>query len=382
MKSGGASPPDPAGPIELKPQLRALFLGSAYAGHATRFSNLERNVCRDGRFDARFRRVTGWKHGALIERATMFPKGLRGRVRATIEASSFATFPRPDVIWTSAHEVLTPYVWAQIGRFRRPLILDLDATRVQLESMAPHYRRGLAPGSFVERVARTRERMLWKTVSLFTPWSNWAADGLRREGIEDRRIEVIPPGVDLDQWVPTSRDAAEGRPIRLLFVGGDFVRKGGDLLLDVVGSGFGSDFELDIVTRDDVSPAPNVRIHRLETGDRALRDLFARADVFIMPSLAECFGLATIEAMAAGLPVVVANRGGATDIVEPGRTGMIIEPTHHDLIAALHSLSANRTQLPVFGRQARSVAERRFNSAANDRRILDRMEELAASRVS
>ncbi len=356
---------------------QALFLGSAYAGHATRFANLERNVARDGRFDATFQRVTGWKHGGLIERATVFPKGLRGRVRATLEAASFARLPRPDVIWTSASEVLLPYAWAQAGCLRRPLILDLDATRTQIEEMAPHYGDGQRPGSFHDRFARSRERLLWSSVSLFTPWSNWAAHGLRQQGVDSSRIEVIPPGVDLDRWEPTVRSIPEARRIRLLFVGGDFARKGGNLLLDVLRSEVGRDFELDIVTRDPVQESSNVRVHRLESDDRALSELFGSADAFVMPSLAECFGLATVEAMAAGLPVIVSDRGGVADIVETGRTGFIVEPNQNDLAAVLRSLACNRSWLPTVGREGRKVAEARFNSSVNDARILDRIEALA-----
>ncbi|MGE0600070.1 MAG: glycosyltransferase [Dehalococcoidia bacterium] len=139
----------------------------------------------------------------------------------------------------------------------------------------------------------------------------------------------------------------------------------------------GRDFELDVVTRDPVQQAGNVRVHRLESHDAKFRELFATADIFVMPSLAECFGLATVEAMASGLPVIVSNRGGAQDIVEPGRTGLLIEPNRDDLAAALRAMAANREQLPRYGREGRAVAESRFDSSANDGRILQLMEDLA-----
>ncbi|HZS21199.1 MAG TPA: glycosyltransferase, partial [Pseudonocardiaceae bacterium] len=135
----------------------------------------------------------------------MLPSALRGRLRGLLEAAPFATLPRPDLIWTSALEVAAPYAWAQAGALRRPLVLDLDATGAQLETIAPIYfnrppRRGVH-----RAVARSMEYLIWRGTSLFTPWSNWAADGLRRCGIPSERIRVLPPGVDLKLWQPAPR---------------------------------------------------------------------------------------------------------------------------------------------------------------------------------
>jgi len=57
-----------------------------------------------------------------------------------VEGSSLARIPRPDVIWTSAgDELLAPYVWAQLGPLRRPLLYDADATPALLEADAELY---------------------------------------------------------------------------------------------------------------------------------------------------------------------------------------------------------------------------------------------------
>lgn len=359
---------------------RALFVGSTYAGHATRFANMERHVREDSRLQAEFVRVTGWKEGGAVERLTFIPPGARGRMRATFEAATFARVPRPDVVWTSASEVLTPYLWAQAGRWRRPLVLDLDATRDQLEKMAPYYKNRPPKSGAVDALARKRERLLWSRVSLFTPWSNWAADGLRGAGVAEERICVIPPGVDLDLWHPSRRTSPVDRPIRLLFVGGDFGRKGGDMLLDVMRSPLGAEFELDIVTRGQPGGAPNTRVHHFEANSTGLRELYARADVFVMPSKAECFGLATIEAMAAGLPVIVSDTGGARDIVVPHVTGWLIRPTAAELSATLRALPANKASLQVVGQRAREHAETRFDDKQAVRRLTNLMLSLSEAR--
>jgi glycosyltransferase involved in cell wall biosynthesis len=355
---------------------RVLFLGSTYAGHRTRLANLEQHLSHDNRIWAEFRRVSGWKEGGRIERLPLLSGGSRGRIRAVLEAGSFARLPRPDVIWTSAGEVVTPYLWSQIGPLRRPLVLDLDATWDQLEEMAAPY-KGRPPASGMRRDGQAlRHSLLWRSVSVFTPWSNWAADGLRRHGIEDARIKVIPPGVDLDAWLPVKRSAPIDRPIRLLFVGGDFKRKGGDLLLDVMRSPLGSSFELDIVTRDDTSQAPNTRVHRFEPNEPGLRDLYSNADLFVLPSRAECFGIATIEAMASGVPVVVSDVGGARDIVDHGKSGWLIKPTSQDVAKCLAWVVASRALLPAIGLAAAAGARRKFDGKTNDSSLVELFLEL------
>lgn len=360
---------------------RVLFLGVTYAGHSTRFANLKANLEGSGAIAPMYRAVTGWSPGGLIERFPLVPKSVRGRTRAVIEARAFAAMPRPDAIWLSSPEVVLPYLWAQVGRWRRPVVLDLDATRLQLDAMSEWYfgrapRRG--PRSLFQSA---NEALLRRAVDFYTPWSTWAADGLRAEGIPDDRIRVIPPGIDLEAWRPALRDSANAdRPLRLLFVGGDFIRKGGDILVKVVRS-LGGQVEADIVTRDAVEPAPHVRVNRAEANTPELKALYANADVFLLPSRAECFGIAAIEAMAAGLPVIMADVGGARDIVQPGVTGWLIQPEAPDLAAAVHAALNGRDSLATMGAAARLTAEQRFNGRTNDQLLAEVLVDLHEART-
>jgi glycosyltransferase involved in cell wall biosynthesis len=360
---------------------RVLFLGKLYAGHRTRFRNLRAHTERDPRIRPCYRDVSGWVEDGSIERLPLIGDGLKGRLRGAVEASALARMPRPDAIWTSAGEVLLPFLWSQVGPLRRPMVLDLDWTLAQQEAMAPHY-FGRPPKTGPRRtLARLQERLLWSRVTVFTPWSSWAAASLRRQGIPDERICVIPPGIDLARWQPppAGRRAGEG-PLRLLFVGGDFVRKGGDLLISALRGALAGRCELDIVTHDAVEPAPGVRVHRAEPNAEGLRRLFAEADVFVMPTRADCFGIATIEAMASGLPVIVGDVGGVRDIVDDGQTGWLIPPDGAALVAALERALDRRAALPAMGAQGRRVAESRFDGRRNDARVVELLVDLVAAR--
>ena len=358
-----------------------LFLGSGFAGHRTRFLNLKAHAEHDERMRPRFRLVSGWQDGGVIERLPVLSRGAKGRVRTVVEASAFAGLPRPDAIWTAAGTALTPYLWSQVGPLRRPLVLDFDWTVEQREAWAPLY-VGRSPRSGLRRaLALLQERALWSRVAMFTSWSQWAAKPVLASGIDPARVRVIPPGVDLDAWATRRSADAGDRPLRLLFVGGDFERKGGDLLVKIVRESFQDRCEVDIVTHAQVEPGPGVRVHSATPNSPELRELYARADLFVLPTRADCFGIATVEAMASGLPVLVSDVGAAREIVDEGDTGWLIQPNLESLRAALNHAVERRECLPAMGRRARAVAEQRFDGRRNDRMVIDVMiEEIEAAR--
>jgi UDP-glucose:(heptosyl)LPS alpha-1,3-glucosyltransferase len=82
---------------------------------------------------------------------------------------------------------------------------------------------------------------------------------------------------------------------------------------------------------------------------------YLASDIFAMPSRFDTFGLAVLEAMAAGLPVIITPRVGARDIVEPGVNGFILSenPSVPEMTAALAALSVHekREQMGENGRQ-------------------------------
>jgi glycosyltransferase involved in cell wall biosynthesis len=96
---------------------------------------------------------------------------------------------------------------------------------------------------------------------------------------------------------------------------------------------------------------------------------YASADVFVLPSSSETLGLVALEAMAAGVPAIVANRGGLPDLVIDGQTGFLFDPDAADDLAtrvlALKSAPERRQEM---ARTARMHAER-FSWAQTTRQL-------------
>jgi N-acetyl-alpha-D-glucosaminyl L-malate synthase BshA len=90
-----------------------------------------------------------------------------------------------------------------------------------------------------------------------------------------------------------------------------------------------------------------------------MEDIYAIADLFLLPSEYESFGLAALEAMAAGTPVVATNAGGIPEIITHSKNGYLsevgdVEQMSHQAISIL----GNQQTLKTFSEEARKQAER------------------------
>jgi len=188
------------------------------------------------------------------------------------------------------------------------------------------------------------------------------------------------------------RPAPEEKPgdgvVRILFIGGDFLRKGGDLLLRWAReTQVAEPWELHVGTRDGDTvrglladlPADRrarVVIHEgLKNKSPELLRLYQQSDVFVLPTRADCYSLVSLEAMAVGLPVIVSNLGGIPGIVEEEATGFLVPPDDYDTFAArLDRLAASADLRTGMGQAGLARVQTLFDSRAGISRILGAME--------
>ncbi|MEM1415961.1 MAG: glycosyltransferase family 4 protein [Myxococcota bacterium] len=148
----------------------------------------------------------------------------------------------------------------------------------------------------------------------------------RAHGIPAERLHVVHHGVDRERFRPG--EERRGDPVRALFVGD--LRKGFHVLLEALTSVPG--LHLDAVTRSDTGRARELveghglgeRVRFLPPTDR-LEDVYAASDLFVLPSPYDTFALVVTEAMAAGLPVIVSRQAGASELLEHGTNGFVLE---------------------------------------------------------
>ena len=173
-------------------------------------------------------------------------------------------------------------------------------------------------------------------------------------GVPARRVAVIPPGVDRERFRPRDRAAARSElgidgAAHILLAAGRIERpKGLDVLIQALGEMTLRDgVQLLIIGGDERSQAEVARLTRVAE-DAGVSDLvrfvgsvtheqigtyYNAADVVVMPSRYESFGLVAAEAMASGVPVVASRVGGLASTVADGRTGYLIPWRDPDLFA-------------------------------------------------
>jgi N-acetyl-alpha-D-glucosaminyl L-malate synthase BshA len=92
-----------------------------------------------------------------------------------------------------------------------------------------------------------------------------------------------------------------------------------------------------------------------------MEDLLPLADIFLLPSSSESFGLVALEAMSAEVPVVASNIGGLPEVVEHGFTGFLHDPEHlAGFVASCLRLLTHERLRRTMGRRGRRVARERF----------------------
>jgi glycosyltransferase involved in cell wall biosynthesis len=356
---------------------RVTFVMEQHIGHQTYYQNVRRAVESDGRIAATWAPVTYTGASRLVDRIPALPRGLRGTLHGAVQARAAIRGAPYDVAFFNT-QVPAALVGPRLRQ--RPYVLATDITPVQYDGMSHLY--GHTPDRFGPLAAYKHRAncALFQSATRLLPWSSWTAESLIKDyGVMPERVDVVPPGVDLQRWQPGA--AVSGERLRILFVGGDLYRKGGDTLLKAFRALPAESAELHIVTRTRIEPETGVRVYYdLKPNSPELMSLYQSSHVFALPTAAEAFGIAAIEAGASGLATIATAVGGLVDIVADGETGYLIPAG--DVVALrerLVRLTDDEALRMRLGRAARARAEQRFDAQRNAERIVAHLLEAAAA---
>jgi len=187
-------------------------------------------------------------------------------------------------------------------------------------------------------------------------------------GVPAEHISVAPPGTDPAPMAQGSQDGI----VRLLSVGAVVPRKGFDVLIAALASLIDLPWHLAIAGDRSRDPEAAARvdadIKRYNLGNRVavhgavsperLGELYAGADLFVLASRFEGYGMAYAEAVAHGLPIIGTNAGAIPDTV-PAGVGVLVAPDEPDALArAVRKVIENPDERRRMGTSARAAANR------------------------
>jgi len=279
--------------------------------------------------------------------------------------------------------------------------LNLLALRKNLRGtplvVTPHYH---PPETMQGGWARHQLRKVYDRV--FADWVFEQADAILFNSRAERdsmthhlpdldKTTVIPNGLHTEVYkdLPDPRPFREARAIEgpmLLYVGRMAVNKRLEIVINTLPELL-EDFpglKLVIAGPDDGAGSQwEALVERLELGDHVCFEgflseedkmaAFTAADVFVLPSDWEAFGLVLLEAQVCGTPSLVADRGGPQEVIEDGSTGVVVPYGDNEAwMAALRDLLSDDGKRERMGRAARERAMTEFNWPI----IIDRIEEV------
>lgn len=229
-------------------------------------------------------------------------------------------------------------------------------------------------GTALQRLHWRSDLRLWtsmalKKATMVTAVSQFVADLVRQDMKFDGEVRVIPNGVCTERFIPTP-ERRQDRKINILFCGNPSLRKGAHLLPDIAQQ---LDHACTIICATGRTNLPKRwRHHKLiELGPVApdkMPEIYRHADILLMPTFREGFGLAVAEAMACGLPVVASNCSTMPELVVAQKGGILCPPGDITAFAsALNELAEQPDLRKAMGQYNRQRIESSFSLLAMTR---------------
>lgn len=239
---------------------------------------------------------------------------------------------------------------------KHPYLVFIDSTSVMANRGWKTW-RATPIGRSVRKSIETRQ--FENAAHVFTAGAQAALSVVNDYGIPPTRVTAVGGGVNFDP-LPAEDFQVSGVPT-ILWVGLDFKRKGGEVLLEAFARlrKTNEQVRLLMVGVHENAPHPGVEFIPPIESREELASIYRRATVFCLPAHHEPYGLVVQEAMAFGLPCVVTRVGALGEIVSDGVTGLLVDPGDPAALTdALLALIDSPEVAATMGRAGREKVER------------------------
>lgn len=288
---------------------------------------------------------------------------------------------RPDLVFS-------PVGSALLSDFDRPVpaVYSSDATFRLMEGYYPKY------SNLARRAAREADLVEQRTITradLIVYPTEWAArSAIEHYGADPEKVHVVPYGANVDP--PERSRAVSDRPsgpLRLLFVGVDWERKGGEIALNAAETLNRRGIDTVLTVVGCVPPLVHTQswltvVPFLDKNDpearREMAEHYLSSDLFVLPTRQECYGIVFCEAAAYGLPVIATDTGGVSGVVRHGHTGQLLplEADGQEYADAIERMLGAPGGLAAARLRARAEFDRMLNWAAWAERVYPLMHDL------
>ena len=336
-------------------------------------------------------RVKG-KYYRRVQRRTYFPERDRLSVRSYArQLSKRLSKVEADVVFSPESPYSQPIAYLECTQ---PIVIWTDATFAGASRLYDEYRpENLCRESFRDAIGNERAALTRAAALIYS--SDWAAQtAIREYEVNPDKISVIPFGPTSDIGIANCEEAKaiiDARPrdqCRLLFVGLDWVRKGGATVLEVAKrlNAGGLRTELSIIGSfpDVREPLPEFAqtmgyISRTSVnGADKLNELFRRSHFLLLPTQADCTPLVISEASAFAVPSLATNVGGISTVVRPGVNGQTfsLDADPDEYCGYISNLFANYGKYQELALSSFAEFKHRLNNDVSADSVLKVMAEL------
>jgi UDP-glucose:(heptosyl)LPS alpha-1,3-glucosyltransferase len=222
----------------------------------------------------------------------------------------------------------------------------------------------------------------------------------KKYNISEEKVKVVYNGVNLDEFTPKNKirykdeinSIKKNFGIRkdeliFLFIGNYFQRKGLRYVITALSELKFPSYKLIVVGEDNFRPYQELASKRRVKNkilflkkSQKIAKFFALADIFLLPTLYEPFGLVILEAMASGLPVITSKSAGVSELIENGKEGLLLkDPKNpYEIVDKIKKLIKSDTLRGEIAKNARKKAEK-YSWEITAKGILDVFESIAKS---